>query len=345
MESVHSSSGDDASVRRSLEPSIGAWHFQIAIYFAFGFFFLRLFLDTFVFQRIAVWLLSTTSSAPIKLNDAATRAKIVKCKESLWKFLYYGACDIFVLKVLFHEPWAYDVKLYFHAWPHQELKLPFKLYYMCQCGFYVYGVAALLAWETRRKDFAVMMSHHVITIILIAYSYLTRFFRIGAIILALHDASDVFMESAKIFKYSEKEFGASVCFAIFALSWLLLRLIYFPFWIIRATSIELLDHLDMTVAEDTIMYYSFNTMLLMLLVFHIYWWYLICAMIVRLLKNRGKVGEDIRSGKTFYIFCVRLLHRCMLYWLCSGEEGGSIKEFLSYNFSFRFVLVTGRFRG
>jgi len=46
------------------------------------------------------------------------------------------------------------------------------------------------------------------------------------------------------------------------------------------------------------MYYSFNTMLLMLLVFHIYWWYLICAMIVRLLKNRGKVGEDIRSGKT-----------------------------------------------
>ncbi|KAL0690622.1 hypothetical protein Bca4012_090301 [Brassica carinata] len=267
MESVHSSSGDDASVRRSLEPSIGAWHFQIAIYFAFGFFFLRLFLDTFVFQRIAVWLLSTTSSAPIKLNDAATRAKIVKCKESLWKFLYYGACDIFVLKVLFHEPWAYDVKLYFHAWPHQELKLPFKLYYMCQCGFYVYGVAALLAWESRRKDFAVMMSHHVITIILIAYSYLTRFFRIGAIILALHDASDVFMESAKIFKYSEKE----------------------------ATSIELLDHLDMTVAEDTIMYYSFNTMLLMLLVFHIYWWYLICAMIVRLLKNRGKVGEDIRS--------------------------------------------------
>jgi hypothetical protein len=166
---------------------------------------------------------------------------------------------------------------------------------MCQCGFYVYGVAALLAWETRRKDFAVMMSHHVITIILLSYSYLTSFFRIGAIILALHDASDVFMETAKIFKYSEKEFGASVCFALFAVSWLLLRLIYFPFWIIRATSIELLDYLDMTSAEGTLMYYSFNTMLLMLLVFHIYWWYLICAMIVRLLKNRGKVGEDIRS--------------------------------------------------
>lgn len=65
--------------------------------------------------------------------------------------------------------------------------------------------------------------------------YFCSFFRVGAIILALHDASDVFMESAKIFKYSENEFGASLCFALFALSWLLLRLTYFPFWIIRAT--------------------------------------------------------------------------------------------------------------
>lgn len=72
-------------------------------------------------QRIALWLLST-GSAPIKLNDAATRAKIVKCKESLWKLLYYAACDFFVLQVIYHEPWARDIKLYFHGWPNQELK-------------------------------------------------------------------------------------------------------------------------------------------------------------------------------------------------------------------------------
>ncbi|KAI0512203.1 hypothetical protein KFK09_012841 [Dendrobium nobile] len=42
-------------------------------------------------------------------------------------------------------------------------------------------------------------------------------------------------------------------------------------------------------------YYTFNTMLLTLLVFHIYWWKLICAMLLRQLQNEGKVGEDIRS--------------------------------------------------
>ncbi|KAF3588089.1 hypothetical protein F2Q69_00031099 [Brassica cretica] len=125
------------------------------------------------------------------------------------------------------------------------------------------------------------------------------------------------METAKICKYSEKEFGASVGFSLFALSWLLLRLIYFPFWIIRATSIELLDHVDMTSAEGTIMYYSFNTLLLTLLVFHIYWWYLICAMIARLLKNRGQVGEDIRSGKI-----QRMMNR-----LCKHDRYGTCFHF------------------
>lgn len=43
------------------------------------------------------------------------------------------------------------------------------------------------------------------------------------------------MEAAKVFKYSEKEFGASAFFGLFAISWLLLRLIFFPFWIIKST--------------------------------------------------------------------------------------------------------------
>lgn len=62
-----------------------------------------------------------------------------------------------------------------------------------------------------------------------------RFFRIGAVVLALHDASDVFLEAAKVFKYSEKELGASLCFGLFAMSWLVLRLVFFPFWVIRSS--------------------------------------------------------------------------------------------------------------
>ncbi|URE46885.1 ASC1-like protein [Musa troglodytarum] len=62
-----------------------------------------------------------------------------------------------------------------------------------------------------------------------------KFFRIGTVMLALHDTSDVFLEAAKLFKYSEKEMAASLCFGLFALSWLILRLVYFPFWIIKSS--------------------------------------------------------------------------------------------------------------
>ncbi|CAL5333721.1 unnamed protein product [Camellia sinensis] len=271
------------------------WDFSLVLYFAFGFVAARFFLDRFIFRRLAIWLLCN-GAIPLKINEA-TRAKMVKCSESMWKLTYYATVEACVLTITYHESWFKDTKGYFRGWPNQELKLPLKLFYMCQCGFYVYSIVALLTWETRRKDFAVMMSHHVVTVILIGYSYIASFFRIGSIILALHDASDVFLEAAKVFKYSEKELGASVFFGLFAISWLILRLIVFPFWVINSSSYHICEFLRCSEAYPMSLYYVFNTMLLTLLVFHIYWWVLICSMITRQLKNRGKVGEDIRSAK------------------------------------------------
>ncbi|XP_021732782.1 LAG1 longevity assurance homolog 2-like [Chenopodium quinoa] len=272
-----------------------AWHIIVAIYFAVFFVGARFFFDKFIFRRLSIWLLSLSKkAAPLKF-DEATKAKIAKCSESLWKLTYYATMEASILCIIFYEPWFRDSKEYFKEWPNQELKISLKLFYMCQCGFYIYSIAALLTWETRRKDFAVMMSHHIITVLLISCSYMTSFFRIGSIVLALHDASDVFMEAAKISKYSDKELAASVFFGLFALSWLMLRLIFFPFWAIRATSIDLCTVLNLSDPYDKVRYYGYNTMLIMLLIFHVYWWILICSMIMRQLKNKGKVGEDIRS--------------------------------------------------
>lgn len=270
-----------------------AWHFLAALQFAFGFVALRFLVDRLIFRPLSVRLLNKRAET-WKIDDA-TMARIAKCSESMWKLAYYSTVEICLVTINYQEPWFTNTKELFRGWPNQELKLPLKLLYMCQCGFYVYSIAALLTWETRRKDFAVMMSHHVITVILIGFSYITRSFQIGAIILALHDASDVFLEAAKLFKYSEKELEASICFGFFAISWVLLRLIFFPFWIIKASSYDVITYVNLSDAYPKKLYYVFNTMLLTLLVFHIYWWILICSMVIRQLKNRGKVGEDIRS--------------------------------------------------
>ncbi|KAL3633431.1 hypothetical protein CASFOL_022193 [Castilleja foliolosa] len=104
-----------------------------------------------------------------------------------------------------------------------------------------------------------------------------RFFRVGTVVLALHDGSDVFLEAAKVLKYSGNELGASVCFGL------------------STSYYYLCEVLVLSQPYSATLYYFFNTMLLTLLVFHIYWWILICAMITRQLKNRGQLSEDIRS--------------------------------------------------
>ncbi|KAF9599952.1 hypothetical protein IFM89_001987 [Coptis chinensis] len=268
------------------------WHFLFALYFVFFFFAARFFLDNFVYKKLAIWF---SVGAALEKIDEAKRAKIVKCSESMWKLTYYATVETFVLTIAYHEYWFRDTDQYLRGWPDQELKFAVKLLYMCQCGFYVYSIAALLTWETRRKDFSIMMSHHVITVFLIGYSYITSFFRIGSVILALHDASDVFLEAAKVFKYSGKELAASVFFGFFAVSWVVLRLIFFPFWVIKTTSYDFIKILMVSDDSNRSYYYVYNTMLISLLIFHIYWWILIYSMIRKQLNNKGQVGEDIRS--------------------------------------------------
>lgn len=270
--------------------------YYLTIYFAAALLVARFVLEISVFERLATWLVNSDEGGGYKkhLKDG-NEAKILKSKESMWKLTCYITSELFIYNISCNEPWFYDTNSFFDDWPNQTLKLPLKIYYTCQGGFYIYSSVALLAWETRRKDFGVMLSHHIITLTLIGFSYIARCFRIGSMVLALHDVSDLFMESAKLCKYSGKELSASIFFGLFALSWFSLRLIYFPFWIIRSSSYASAKHFDHSNVSHTWLYYIFNTMLITLLVFHLYWWMLICKMIQKQLQNKGRVGEDIRS--------------------------------------------------
>lgn len=49
--------------------------------------------------------------------------------------------------------------------------------------------------------------------------------------------------------------------------------------------------------DGPIYYYIFNTLLLCLLVLHIYWWVLIFRMLVKQIQSRGQISDDVRSGR------------------------------------------------
>ncbi len=75
-------------------------------------------------------------------------------------------------------------------------------------------------------------------------------------------------------------------------------------------SYEVLQVLDKTTAQGPWLYYSLNSLLISLLVLHVYWWILIYRMIVKQVEARGKVSDDVRSGKLFTISLLNIFIKC-----------------------------------
>ncbi|KAJ3694777.1 hypothetical protein LUZ60_000154 [Juncus effusus] len=262
----------------------------------------RVFLDRFVFERLAKRFILGKGHEKLETIPDDKRKKIRKFKESAWKFVYFLSGEILALSVTYNEPWFTNTRNFWigpgdQVWPDLKIKLKLRSVYMYVGGFYMYSIFALLFWETKRSDFGVSMTHHVASLVLIALSYIFRFARVGSVVLAIHDASDVFLEIGKMSKYIDCEWLATCSFILFVLSWIFLRLIYFPFWVIWSTSYEVLLALDKEKHkfEGPIYYYIFNALLITLFILNVYWWVLIYRMLVKQIQSKGHVGEDIRS--------------------------------------------------
>ncbi|KAH8942074.1 hypothetical protein BDL97_14G079200 [Sphagnum fallax] len=263
----------------------------------------RFFLDKFIFEPVGRSCINgqdgNVKKGAFKSHHGA-QVRLTKFKESAWKCVYYFSAEVFALAITYNEPWFTDSKHFWlgpgeQRWPNQMTRLKLKVLYGFAGGFYTYSIFALMFWETRRADFGVSMSHHIAAVFLVIFSYLARFARVGSVVLAIHDASDVFLEIGKLTKYYGLEIVPSIAFVIFAISWVVFRLIYFPFHVIWSTSYEVLQLLNRSYKQGPVLYYIFNTLLISLFVLHIYWWVLIFRMIVKQVEARGRISDDVRS--------------------------------------------------
>ena len=148
--------------------------------------------------------------------------------------------------------------------------------------------------QVRRKDWAESMAHHVVTSGLLLYSYAVNFTRVGVVVMLLHDVSDIFLEAAKLCNYSRREGPSLAFFITFLLSWIVLRVVIFPAFVIRSTLFEpvVLVAAELGI-EPSPHWEIFNLLLVILFVLHVYWTYLIVMVVVNKLKT-GSV-KDVRE--------------------------------------------------
>nr|AEZ67822.1 AGAP001761-PA [Anopheles merus] len=215
---------------------------------------------------------------------------LVKFCETSWRCIYYTYSFIFGSIVMWDKPWLWDIKQCWYGYPHQSVTNDIWWYYMISMAFY-WSLTASQFYDVKRKDFWQMFAHHMITILLMALSWVCNLHRVGSLVLLVHDCADIFLESAKLTKYAQYQKVCDTIFAIFTVVWIVTRLMLYP-RIIYSSSVEAPQILPMFPA-----YYIFNTLLILLLVLHICWTYLIVQIAVKAIKS-GQMEGDVRSSSS-----------------------------------------------
>ncbi|KAJ8972758.1 hypothetical protein NQ317_006274 [Molorchus minor] len=200
---------------------------------------------------------------------------LTKFCENSWRCLYYTFSFIYGITILWDKTWL-------NGFPHQSITSDIWWYYMISMSFY-WSLCVSQFFDVKRKDFWQMFVHHIATILLMCLSWTVNVFRIGTLVFA-----------AKMAKYSGYQKICDVIYAVFTVLWIFTRLGIYPFWIIKNTSIDAPKIVPMFPA-----YYIFNSLLILLLVLHCFWTYLILKIAYNSL-NAGKMEGDIRSSSDDY---------------------------------------------
>ncbi|PPQ71774.1 hypothetical protein CVT26_007608 [Gymnopilus dilepis] len=227
--------------------------------------------------------------------------RVIRFAEQGWSFVYYTAQWAFGLYVHYHLPTRLlDPQNLWLGYPHTPLAAPVKVYYLLQTAFYLHQVLILNA-EARRSDHYQMMTHHVVTVILMLTSYFTHFTRVGCVIMMLMDCSDIFLPLAKMVRYLDiSQFATDCLFGMFMVSWLITRHVLFLF-VIYSTIFHVPKLIDFRWDYESKVFITyrghigFGVLLLVLQALQIAWFTMICRVAWRVVTGSG--AEDERSDE------------------------------------------------
>jgi len=216
-----------------------------------------------------------------------------KATETCWRCFAYFVLFAYGSYVLLRTEWFWNTNKWLEGYiKTQQFTEDLKVYYVMELSFYMALMITQFS-DTKRKDFMQQFVHHIATIILISGSFFIAHFRYGSVIMLVHDASDYWLEAAKLAKYAKKQRTCDVLFVIFALVFYLTRWVYFPFWVCGSFIVD-----NAKLAGPLQSYVTFPYLFLylcfLLQALHIYWGILIGRMIYQFTVS-GKVEKDDRS--------------------------------------------------
>ncbi|CAG9830432.1 unnamed protein product [Diabrotica balteata] len=221
-----------------------------------------------------------------KSSSQKKHSNFDKFCESGNKFVWYTFIWTYGLIMHWNKPWVWDIE---SCWRDVSNNWPLDVwYYGVFLTAYYLEACTMHFLSVRRKDFMIMLIHHICVMGNVAVVWYYNLYAIGTLDIFLHDFADIFIELAKCLKYLKFTVITNVIFALFVVSWIVTRLYLFPMYVVRS-GIE--DRYG--VLRNISLYYYWNGTNLVLMCLHTIWTYLILRSVMR--SIRKGVAEDDRS--------------------------------------------------
>eukprot|EP01063_Lacrimia_lanifica_P029270 TRINITY_DN4426_c0_g3_i1.p1 TRINITY_DN4426_c0_g3~~TRINITY_DN4426_c0_g3_i1.p1 ORF type:complete len:339 (+),score=134.99 TRINITY_DN4426_c0_g3_i1:142-1158(+) len=214
------------------------WHeIKLAVLFMLFFSFLRGYLfGKLMVERMGDYLGVMVDSIALKLVNQAI---------SFWMHMVSTVWAVWWLP---EEPW-FQAMLHGHPeaiWEdlfkngHIQMTMSFKVFYMIHLGYQLHALRATIQegrafTHDRRADYAQMMVHHVVAVLIMIISYVMGFGRMGSLVMVLHNVSDIAVCICKIAKLLGLDRLVLYLFPVMILCWFVTRLVMYPYYVLWNT--------------------------------------------------------------------------------------------------------------
>jgi very-long-chain ceramide synthase len=222
--------------------------------------------------------------------------------EQAYAVVYFGVMGAWGYRIMGQLPtWWYRTEAFWIDYPHWDMKPELKRYYLMQMAYWIQQfIVLVLGLERPRKDYYVLVIHHIVTIWLVGWSYLINLTLIGNAVYMSMDIPDTFLAVALGLNHIHADRAKLVAFAVLIVTWTYFRHIL-NLYILHSVWFEydlIPDSSKVWIWENGTylnwwMKYQVFIPLLLLQFMNFFWYYLILRILVRAVTTH--VADDVRS--------------------------------------------------
>ena len=166
-----------------------------------------------------------------------------------------------------------------------------RTYYIgVQLPLYAHLLIKALMEKRAASDRWEMLCHHALAVLLLTFSYLGNFLRLGCTAMLYLDITDVFLESSKLLSYLKWSGISNFLLLLLSFVWGYARIYKFATVVLFSGMVE---SREMGVIGAS--YYFFNSLLLVLFSLNFYWFYAIASIAYRIMWGGGYEQQRDRA--------------------------------------------------